>query len=78
MRNLKKIKKEVRPFLMDSKKKKIKIKVPNGFKVNFVCNPFGLFFIKFMLLVLSIGGYFVYILVMGIPVSGNSLFLLNL
>jgi len=49
----KEIKKEIERFTVSSKKGKIQIKVPKGFKIRSVCNPFGLMFRKTMLLILS-------------------------
>lgn len=53
MKKTKNIRKEVEKFLKNPKQKKLEIKVPKGFKMISICNPFGLWFRKFMLLILS-------------------------
>lgn len=56
MKELKKIKdirKEIKLFLKNPEQKKLQINVPKGFKINSLCNPFGLGFRKIMLAILS-------------------------
>ena len=53
LKDIKSIKKEIKLFLKDSNKKKLEIKVPKGFKINSICNPFGLLFRKIMIAILS-------------------------